>query len=84
MCRKLIQRDQSQSIVLDADMLSALAAGLSRRVCIDGLYRLMKDIRGEFSNADILVCFLNILLNALNLCSPDSFIAMRMPLSKLA
>ena len=48
-------------------MLSALAAGLIRRIYIGGLYQFMKDIRGKFLDADILAGFLNELLNVLNL-----------------
>ena len=66
--QKLIQRDESKSIILDVDMLSALAAGLIRCIHIDGLYQFMKDIRGKLLDANILACLLNKLLNVLNLC----------------
>ena len=55
-CQKLIQRDESQTVVLDVDMLSALAAGLIRCIHIDGFYQFIKDIRGKLLNADMLAC----------------------------
>ena len=49
-------------------MLSALAAGLIRCIYIDGLYQFVKDIRGKLLDANIMACFLNKLLDVLNLC----------------
>ena len=67
-CQKLIQRNESQSIILDVDMLSALTAGLIRCIHIDSFYQLMKDVRGKLLDTYLLAGFLNELLNVLNLC----------------
>lgn len=51
---QLIQRDKTQSIVLDVDVLYPLAAGLVRCVHIDGRHQFTQSVAVQFLNADIL------------------------------
>ena len=71
-CQKLIQRNESQSIILDVDVLSTLTAGLIRCIYIDGLYQFVKDIGGKLLDANMLAGFLNKLLNVLNILSDSA------------
>ena len=60
---QFIQRDESDPVILDVDVLSALAAGFVRCVHIDCLYKLSEGVRVKFLNVHIFVCGLNELLN---------------------
>ena len=62
---QLIQRDKTNSVILDVDVLSALPTGLVRGIYIDCLYKLSQSIRIKFFNIHIFVCGLNELLNIL-------------------
>ena len=67
MFHQFFQRDKADAIVLDVDVLSALAAGLVRCFHIDGFNQFSKHIRVDFLDTYILFCLRNELFNVFNL-----------------
>ncbi len=61
--QKFVQRDESDAVILDVDVLGALAVDLHRGIHIDCLHQFSQGIGVKLLNAYILVRFLDELLN---------------------
>ena len=67
MFHQFFQRDKADTVILDVDVLSALAAGLIRCFHIDGFNQLSQHIWINFLDAYILFSLWNELFNVFNL-----------------
>ena len=61
--QKFVQRDKPDAVILDVDVLGALAVDLHRGIHIDCLHQFSQGIGVKLLNAYILVRFLDELLN---------------------